>query len=461
MMAVILIVGLFLGWRARRASTQRRAVAAVLALGGKVLYEDQIDSRGRPSLPRRHWGPRWFRQFLGDEYFQEVAWVTIDAQRRTHRVNDRSIAVIDDFDHLQGLSIFGPGHQVGEKPTQLITEAGLARLNSLSRLRWLTLHNTGCDDAMIGLLPRSSYLESLSIIDHPGTIRGSSLAQLAKLNRLKRVEIFAIESSMEGDLTPLAGSSRIEELRITRSPSSDRGVADFGEVSTLKSIELPDTTFSLATLQALCRNPGLQSLSFDGSQLPQGAFQSLAGLKQLVELSVCLDGKADQSNVGHLIHRVARKFGDADLDALQSVPLKSLSIMGMDATDAGVGRLLRSHKFTSLTLSGRGMTDASIPELVQQTQLQILVLADTGLTDAGLARLSALARLRTLSLVDNAAITDEGVTPLQAFPSLNYLTIRQPAVKPATLDAIRVARSKFGPFNLFQPPDEADHSNGL
>jgi len=209
------------------------------------------------------------------------------------------------------------------------------------------------------------------------------------------------------------------------------------------------------TLAELARIPGLGSLDFDGSRLPAGGLRALAGLTRLTYLEVALYGHARQPYANHLIHRVRPRFGNADLDALERVPLRELMLMGMDATDAGVGRLLRSHSFVGLTLGGRGITDASIPLLTQQTGLRGLALADTSITDAGLARLSALAQLRNLSLVDNAAITDEGATPLQAFPSLSYLTIRQPAVKPTTFDAIRTARAKFGPFNIFQPPEEA------
>ncbi len=455
MMVLVLVIGAPLGWQARRASIQRRAVATVLSLSGKVSYEDEIDASGYPRRPHRPWGPRWLRGLIGDEFFQEVAWVNFDARRGGRQVDDGSIAVVNDFDHLQGITIRGPNHQTGQLPTRLVTAEGLARLTGLPRLRVLHFYQIGSDAAMLALVPRWPTLEDVTIRDQTKAIPGSSLAHLAKLPRLKVAVVTSVESSEEADLTPLAALKHLEQVIISRSPRSDRGVEQFASIPSLRLLNLLQTEMTPKTLSELARNPNLMSLSFDGSRLPTGGFSALANLSRLKYLDVSFDGHGGSPNAHHLIHRAAKRFGDADLDALRNAPLATLTIAGMDATDAGVRRLLQNLGFDSLTLGGRGITDASIPLLAQLTQLRTLVLADTGITDAGLAQLAAIPGLRTLSLVDNAALTDDGVAQLRTFPALEYLTIRQPGVQPATLDAFRAARSKVGPsFNLFQPPEE-------
>ena len=56
-----------------------------------------------------------------------------------------------------------------------------------------------------------------------------------------------------------------------------------------------------------------------------------------------------------------------------------------------------------------------------------------------------------LLLVVNARLTDAG---LAAFPTLHFLTLLRPDIPPATLDDLRAARLKLGPFPIFQPSAE-------
>ncbi len=73
MMLLILVVGGLMGWKARRASLQRHAVAAVEAAGGRVTYDFEDTTRPLPFVPATEPdAPRWLRDLLGDEYFREI-----------------------------------------------------------------------------------------------------------------------------------------------------------------------------------------------------------------------------------------------------------------------------------------------------------------------------------------------------------------------------------------------------
>lgn len=458
LMIVVLVIGFPLGWKARRASIQRRAVAAVQALGGRVCYEDEIDPRGFAVRPHQPWGPLWLRRLVGDELFQEVAGIACyDLVQERCRFDDESIAVIADFDRLQGLVITIADPEVGTQPARPITSRGLAQLTSLSRLRFLTLNFVGPDAAMMSLLPHWPALEEVVILERQDLapiLPGSSLAYLGALPRLKHVVVNSVAADRAEDLVPLTKLKHLERVLIHRAALDDATSHTLGAMSALHDLELPSTRLTAANLAAVAQNPNLQSLDFDGADLPAGGLRALTSFRRLNTLNVRRDRQTAFPYLP-LAPLDPPLFGDEDLDALHDVPLRDLSLAGLDATDAGVARLCQSHTFHSLALGGRGVTDASIPLLVQQTGLVGLALTDTSITDAGLARLAALTRLQYLSLINNTALTDAGVAVLRSFPTLDRLTIHQPAVQPATLDAIRAARSKFGPFTFFQPSEEA------
>src|SRR4051812_10286776 len=77
MLLLVLACGLWLGWKANRAREQRRAIEAVRSHGGQVFFdwnEDTLLSSVKPE-GKHPSAPRWARQLLGDEYFQEVTAV--------------------------------------------------------------------------------------------------------------------------------------------------------------------------------------------------------------------------------------------------------------------------------------------------------------------------------------------------------------------------------------------------
>ena len=453
LMILVVVIGLPLGWVARRAAIQRQSVAMVKLLGGSVTYVDEWTTTGPPRT-HQPWGPAWLRRIVGDEPFQEVASVNIDLTKGKVKLDDDSLAVVTNFPELKLLAINNLEGDLRNGVKPAITEVGLARLGGLSQLTYLSLYGIRTSAAMMDLLPRWTALEDVVILDLEGVLPGSSLRPLGKLTHLQHLTVISIISSQPVDLAPLTRLQFLKRLFIRRSPTEDDGFGAFGKIASLESLNLKNTQLTTATLQELAKNPRLQQLSFDGSRLNRGDLQALTAFPRLNSLEVFLDKQGDSDHGNELIHRVPARFDDSDLDALQNVPLRHLMIMGMDATDAGVGRLLASHRFEFLTLSGQGITDASIPALAQQTGLNHLVLADTGITDSGLAQLATIPDLIALSLVDNAQITDAGVTALRTFPFLNYLTIRQPGLGPTTLDALRAARLKLGTFNMFQPPVE-------
>ncbi len=76
-MILVLVVALPIGWKARRAGVQRRAVAAVARLGGSVVYDwqDRAMKQNPRTMPEGPDVPSWVPDEVGNEYFQEVVGV--------------------------------------------------------------------------------------------------------------------------------------------------------------------------------------------------------------------------------------------------------------------------------------------------------------------------------------------------------------------------------------------------
>jgi len=237
MMVLVLVISLPLGWKARRASVQRRAVAAVRAMGGRVAYGDELDGEGFPRLPHRPGGPAWLRRWVGDEFFQEVGWVDIDTNNERGRVDDDFIAAVGDFDRLQGLSIQGSGDRRDGQEHRRIMAAGLARLTGLRRLRVLHLRGAPIDPAIGDLLGKWPALEDVELSDlgdSPKTLPGSCLAHLARLPGLRKVIITTLASCRAADVEPLTRLAHLEQLGLDRSPASDAEIVRFGSLPSLQ-----------------------------------------------------------------------------------------------------------------------------------------------------------------------------------------------------------------------------------
>jgi hypothetical protein len=92
LLLLVLVIGLGLGWVIHRARKQREAVAAVKEFGCWVHYDYEF-APGRVNVPRGNnlwattwgkltpgrspWAPAWLRRSLGDEYFQDIAHVSL------------------------------------------------------------------------------------------------------------------------------------------------------------------------------------------------------------------------------------------------------------------------------------------------------------------------------------------------------------------------------------------------
>jgi hypothetical protein len=166
---------------------QRRAVAAIKAIGGTVAYAEH-DETAIEAFPGR-----FPRRWLARDYFDEVRQVYLDSTQ----VTDADLAhlqgltgvrrlYLDDtqvtdagLTHLQGLT----GLEVLLLDRTEVTDTGLAHLQGLTRLETLWLNGTHVTDAGLSHLQRLTGLEVL-LLDRT-EVTDTGLAHLQGLTRLE------------------------------------------------------------------------------------------------------------------------------------------------------------------------------------------------------------------------------------------------------------------------------------
>ena len=144
MMLVILVFGLWLGWRVNKAREQREAVAAVQKYGGWVHYDYEFVN-GKVASGRNPPAPCWLRKLLGDAFFQEVRQVSLVYDNsRGKRFDNANVSACDDV---------------------------LARVSRLPGLKVLLLKETQATDKGLEHIGKMSDLERAARSGTPGPSR--------------------------------------------------------------------------------------------------------------------------------------------------------------------------------------------------------------------------------------------------------------------------------------------------
>jgi hypothetical protein len=271
-MLAILAFGLWLGYRVNLARDQRLAVAAVQADGGWVHYADEFaigpvkvppgNAIWKPSwgalMPgKRPMAPDWLRRAIGDEYFREVAHVSlfVDIQKGMATAPNNLARPVDDV--LKVLRT-----QSGTKTLHLggdtMTDKGLESVADLTDLRelvlWWATAITDAGAAHLGRLPRLRMLDiSLSRLTDEGV---RPLAMLPELEELGLQGKFTDKS-----LLYLSRAGRLKSLRLSGDECEfgDEGLRHLERLKGLQRLHLQNAKVSEAARERLLRAiPGLQ-----------------------------------------------------------------------------------------------------------------------------------------------------------------------------------------------------------
>jgi hypothetical protein len=252
MIALVLTIGIGLAWvindGRRQARLQREAVRAIEASGGFVWYDWQwkngnVVPHAKPPRPGR------LALFLRDHSPGTVVSILVPDESRSAGllVHVGQLRGLEELDLSQStsprqrlLSLWGSrGEQALETLRMMVTDAGVAHLAGLTKLRVLNLSGTDVGDA--------------------------GLSHLSCLTNLRELRLSA--TSVTGDgLAHLRGLTNLRVLDLSGTSITDAGLVYLEGLTGLQTLDLSDTRISKSAAVHLKKLTGLRSLDLRGTE---------------------------------------------------------------------------------------------------------------------------------------------------------------------------------------------------
>lgn len=367
-----------------------------------------------------------FRGYFGDETkkaIPEVAKMTWleSLALSANGLTDAEVAPLAALTRLKTLDIVAPYANISQ-----LTRGSFAILPGLKELRSFKITMKDTDDATdedLSIFAGLSNLESLSIIVNSKKTSDAGLARLKTLTRLRYLAIYApLNEKLEGGpagtiaFDAIAGMKELEELR-------------------LFFIAPPEAYAKLAILGKL-RKLAFRPGEFDIQLLPlQDYLRHVGKIKSLEELDVPTNKWTDEgvAHIGGLSNLKSLDLSgsyvtDAGLSHIKGLSkLQNLLMGGSEVTDAGLECLAALKELRLLACGSNHITGTGLKHLAGASKLEVLHLRNRKINDAGLGAIPALPRLERIDLTE-AGITDDGLKHLAKLPNLSVLTLDETKV---------------------------------
>jgi internalin A len=380
LMVLVLLLGGGMGWYAYRARVQREAVAAIEAAGGKVYYDWEWNGdRAAPPTAKPKW-PKWLMDRVGPDYLGNVVAVFFDATV-SEKLDDEALRPVSRLTFLENFGLSGfpftPNGRLNR--FRKVTDAGMAHLRNLSRLKYLLLQGT--------------------------EITGPAVANLEGMRDLRYLNLNQIPLG-DQDARYLRSMTRLESLFINGEHITDSGMESLAGLTSLKVLSLDCPEVTTAGLQSLRGMSRLEQLEIRRSSI--SSLEPLGCLSALRWLRI---------NVGIEMQRMQRKrerkekleidaSGIVCLKNLQDLSLAHCNIVGKDLTflaqlselttldlretnidDRGLGGVASLPKLTKLSLGFTNVSDKALPQLYELKKCELIDLQRTEVTAEGVRAL--------------------------------------------------------------------------
>lgn len=236
----ILVVTTCLGLHTAAARRQREVRERIEAAGGLVWYGHLYDDNAVPDTNRASRVPAWALHAAGEDFFHNVAWVSLYNGRPT----DDDVRAVASLDELVGLQLSG----------EAVTDEGLASLESLGQMRRLMLSCPKMTDASLSCLRGMPRLQELYVY---GDIGDAGARQIAAAGGLSNLTINSQRLTDEG-LAELLALRDLAILELWNCPVTDAGILRLAELPKLKILRVQGTRVTAAGVRALSQaKPGL------------------------------------------------------------------------------------------------------------------------------------------------------------------------------------------------------------
>ena len=257
---LIVIVFALLANHARVTIRQQRAVATVRHLGGSVHYDYEVDEQCGIDPSRRSCLPEQVVHLFGLDWAHSVAAVNLAYRTEGGRGIRNKDVTEDTVECIRGLPdlrvLVATQEQVTDNSMESIgrqkrlerlhlsnvrrvTDAGVAHLCGLSRLRSLHLTNAAISDRSVEFVCSLQQLKTLSLRGIP--LSEGAFENLAQLQQLEALEIGMANCDLSPHaLTELSRLSALRHLQIVSVRLSDDSVRSFAVLKQLKRLTLQD-----------------------------------------------------------------------------------------------------------------------------------------------------------------------------------------------------------------------------
>jgi Leucine Rich repeat len=249
MILVLIVAGVF-GWVVNRARTQRHAIARIDRAGGSLMFDDAVDDDGFNRTPSTSAWRRWLGRTLGDDFVRKPRNLFMNGRLKGPLAEETWRAMADLLDlvaiHLMSddvddqrlafLKRFRDLRVLHLDDNDRVTNAGIAHLKNLDRLRHLGLRWTSIDDA--------------------------SLIHLKGLTRLEYLDLTGTRITDAGS-PHLRILGCVEYLNLSGTGVTDSALMDIGSMTSLKEVVLPKegvTAEGIATLKRSAPHLSVQRL---------------------------------------------------------------------------------------------------------------------------------------------------------------------------------------------------------
>src|SRR5215469_9149303 len=269
--------GLLIGWQANRARRQREVVVAVEAGGVAYSHQDTLPGGYSHEPPVV---PAWLRRLVGEEYFQELAFVNL----RWATISDALLEQVSRGSTIRELMLGNAQFQ----------DEHLRYIARLPDVRWLCFsvgkgeqppHITA---AGIKHLAACQTLESL-IFNSESPPSDEGLAYIGQMRNLREL-YFDDPLVTDAGLEQLRGLPRLEALSIGNSSITDVGLASLESLPKLRMLFLQQAKITDEGMRHLGRCNSLEEIVLICSgahSVTDRGLRELKGLKNAKEITIC------------------------------------------------------------------------------------------------------------------------------------------------------------------------------
>ena len=328
---------------------------------------------------------------------------------------------------------------------------GQVTLTPENTLRTITFTDGGdLDPDMFDLFAQQSDLESLQVLNY----RELTDADVAKLAGLAKLRTLALTNSGITDeavrIIAEAFPALVSLNLASNSRLTDTAAREIAKLEELQVLNLLFCDFGEFGMMHIARLPKLRALDIRGNfKIGNGGLRTLAALPALRNLqhrspAVMDDGIRNLMAAQNLTDLLVQDFsitGQSGQYIRQMERLVNLQIFRCENFDSSGVLALGGLKLNRLTLRGLPIDDSAMEVFSELTTLRRLYLNELpSVSDAGMTKLAHLEHLEILEIWD-MPVTDKTLEVIAKLPALKELILRSTDVTDAGIELLLTAPS--------------------